>query len=80
MGRGLGEQQLAVAAHLEDAAAPLDQLDGEPEAILNRIRQTGGSGQVVSDDAVLDGDLRHAALFYIVLGCRRSESARRGAP
>jgi hypothetical protein len=52
----LREQQLAVELDLEDAAPPLDQLGPGPEPLLDRVRQTGGAREVVSGDAVLDGD------------------------
>jgi hypothetical protein len=56
----LREQQLVAGGDLEDAAAPLDQPGRDAEPLLEIGRQTGGPWLVVSDDAVLDGDL-HAA-------------------
>jgi hypothetical protein len=55
-GRLLREQHLAVDGDLEDAAPALDQLGARPEPLLDRGRQTGGAGEVVSGDAVLDRD------------------------
>ncbi len=53
--RLLGEDQLAVHRDLEHAARRRDQPDvGVGEGLLQLSRQTGGSGLVVSDDAVLD--------------------------
>ena len=51
----LREHQLAVHRHLEDAAGGGHQPDlGVGKRLLQLSRQTGGSGLVVSDDAVLD--------------------------
>lgn len=50
----LREHQVLVEPHLEDPAGAADQLRVEPETILNRGRQTGGPGLVVSSPAVLD--------------------------
>jgi hypothetical protein len=54
----LREHQIAVDGHLEDAAAALDELWTKAEVFFQLVRQTGGSRQVVSNDAVLDRDLR----------------------
>jgi hypothetical protein len=56
-----GEDEVAVDRDVEGAGATLDDLRAEAEALLDRIRQTGGSREVVSDDAVLDRDLGHGA-------------------
>lgn len=55
----LGEQRLAVEADLEDPVLALDQLRIEAETLLQFGRQTGGSGLVVSNDAVFDVDSGH---------------------
>lgn len=47
----------AVDVNVEDAAAALDQFGFHLEFALDRLRQTGGCGQVVSFTAVLDGDV-----------------------
>ena len=52
----LGEDPFAVGTNLEDTARALDQRRLPPQLRLDRGRQTGGPGEVVSDDAVLDGD------------------------
>lgn len=57
----LGEDQLAPDGDLEDAAVALDQLRLDAELLLDRVRQTGGAGIVISAGAVLDGNVsRHA--------------------
>lgn len=53
------EQELPVEFHLEDAVAALDQGGFDPKPLLQLLRQTGGSREVVSDDAILDGQLGH---------------------
>ena len=55
--RLLGVDQLAVPFDLEDPVAPFDELGFDAELISNRVRQTGGSGQVVSNDAVFNGKI-----------------------
>lgn len=53
----LREHQVPVDLDLEGAARRLDQLDlGVGERIPELCRQTGGSGLVVSDDAVGNRD------------------------
>jgi hypothetical protein len=51
-----GEDQLAVELDVEDAPGTLDQLGSDAEAPFQLVRQTGGTGSVVSNSAVLDGD------------------------
>src|SRR3990172_274365 len=61
----LGEHQVAVHGHLEDPARRRNQPDvGVGHFALQLSRQTGGSGLVVSDDAVLD-DHPHAGLLWL---------------
>ena len=50
----------AVYVHVEDAARAFDEFRLNVELALDRIRQTGGCGEVVSFSAVLDGDLHPA--------------------
>lgn len=53
--RLLGKDQLAVHRDLEQAAGGLDQLNFRLRVrLLQLSRQTGGSGLVVSNNAVLD--------------------------
>ena len=53
----LGEDAAPVDFHLEHAARRLDQLHVSVGVDLADLgRQTGGSGLVISDDAVFDGD------------------------
>jgi hypothetical protein len=57
-----GEDRIAVENDLEDASAPRYQLRTYADRRFDRGRQTGGTGLVVSDDAVCDGDVRHGSL------------------
>jgi hypothetical protein len=57
-GRLLGEDELAVDRDLEDSSGSFDELGFGAELLLDLFRQTGGTRVVVSDGAVLDGDLR----------------------
>jgi hypothetical protein len=59
----LGEQELVVDRDLEDSAAAFEELGPEAELRLDLVRQTGGTRVVVSDGAVLDGDVRHTILL-----------------
>jgi hypothetical protein len=60
--RLLGKYEVAVHRHFEYAARRGNQLDvGIGDLPLQLSRQTGGSGLVISDDAILDGD-PHARL------------------
>ena len=61
--RLLGKDEIAVHRDLEDAPGRRHQADiGLRVGLLQLSRQTGGSGLVVSDDAVLDHDA-HARLL-----------------
>ncbi len=53
----LAEDEVAVDLDLEDATAGGDQFGLQVVALAQLIRQTGGTGLVVSNLAVLDGDL-----------------------
>src|SRR5829696_5212061 len=53
----LGEDLLVVDADDEDAAAAADELRLDAELLPDLRRQTGGSGEVVSDAAVIDAYL-----------------------
>jgi hypothetical protein len=44
---------------LEDAVSPLDQAALDSESLSDIGRQTGGTGLVVSNHAIFDGDLGH---------------------
>jgi hypothetical protein len=62
------EHQVAVHGYLEDATGGGHQPDlGVGYFLLQLGRQTGGSGLVVSDDAVFDDD-PHALLLSIGTG------------
>ena len=57
----LGEDQFAVEAHLKDPATGGDHLHlGIGELAAQLGGQTGSPGLVVSDDAVLNGDMHGA--------------------
>ncbi len=53
---------LAVYVNVEHAARTFDQLGIHVELLLDRCRQTGGLGEIVSLRAVFDGD-RHGILL-----------------
>ena len=57
--RLLREDQLAAVGDLEDAVRALLQSRGDAEALLQLVRQTGGTGVVVSDHTVFDVDVGH---------------------
>jgi len=59
----LGKNELVVHFDLEDPAGSLDELGPDAELSLDLFRQTGGSRVVVSDGAVLDGDVRGHGLL-----------------
>lgn len=52
----LAPDLLPVDVNVEHAAGAFDQLGIHAELFLNRSRQTGGLGKVVSLRAVFDGD------------------------
>ena len=58
----LGEERFPVGRHLENAVAPRDQFDGALELLLDRRRQPGGLGEVVSDSAICNRDLHRDSL------------------
>jgi len=51
-----GEENEVVGGDDEDAAAAADELTVDPEVLLDRGRQTGGPGKVVSNAAVVDSN------------------------
>jgi hypothetical protein len=62
----LAVDQVAVDLHVEDATAAFDELGLNVELPFDRLRQTGGFGQVVSLSAVSDGDVHRT--FSRMLG------------
>ncbi len=60
----LAVDQLAVDLDIEDAAAALDQLAFDAELALDRIRQTGGLGLVVSFHAVLNRNVHFVSSSF----------------
>jgi hypothetical protein len=59
----LGEDPLVVDGDDEDAAAAADDLRVDAQLSLDLSRQTGGSGEVVSNAAVIDSDV-HRNLHF----------------
>ena len=59
----LAPDLLAVHVNIEDAAGAFDELGLDAVGLLDRSRQTGGLGQIVSLRAILDGDGHHEPLF-----------------
>ena len=55
-------EQLAVEGDLEDTVPALDQTGFDSEAFFERVRQTGGSGFVVSNHTVFDRQIGHSIL------------------
>lgn len=58
----LGEQLLVVGGDDEDAAAAANELAVEAQFLLDLSRQTGGSGKVVSNAAVVDSNVHSRVL------------------
>lgn len=59
----LAPDLFAVHMHVEDAAGALDEFGLGPELLLDRFRQTGGTGEVVSLRAILDRDIHAWSLL-----------------
>src|SRR5688572_16593943 len=57
------EDLLPAGSDVEDAAVARDELGVQPELTLNRSRQTGGVGAVVSTDAIRDGDVHTVTMI-----------------
>ncbi len=70
--------QVAIGAHIEDAATAFDQLCFDAEFIFDCIRQTGGSRLVVSHSAVFDADLHGTCLLRLGAMLGRSCSLLQG--
>ncbi len=60
----LAVDQLAVDFDIEDAAAALDQLALDAEFALDRIRQTGGLGLVISLHAVFNRNVHSVSSSF----------------
>src|SRR5512142_3167852 len=58
----LGKDRLVVGRDDEDPAAAANELAVDSQFLLDLSRQTGGSGKVVSDAAVIDSDF-HQIVF-----------------
>ncbi len=58
----------ALDVYVEDSARAFDQLGLDPKLLLDRLRQTGGSREVVSLSAVLDRDVHfnHSPVFRLL--------------
>jgi hypothetical protein len=61
------EELLVPDADDEDAAAAADEIAFETECLFDGGRQTGGSGEVVSNSAVVDSNVQ----FGVLTGSRR---------
>jgi hypothetical protein len=59
----LAPDLLAIGHDVEDAAGPFLESGGNPDLLLDRIRQTGGIGVIVSLPAVGDGDVHAVRSF-----------------
>ena len=59
----LAVDQLAVDFDVEDSPAALDEFDGDVEFGLDRVRQTGGLGRVVSLYAIFNGNVHVGPLI-----------------
>lgn len=70
-GPPLGEEDFSLELDFEVAVATLDEPGLDREALLNVIRQTGGSWQVVSNHAIFDGDRCHGSSPGRNLVCSR---------
>jgi hypothetical protein len=69
----LGVHQLSVDRYLEDATRGLNQTNVDARVRLVQLsRQTGGSGMIVSNYAVLNRDLHRNALRENALNRRES--------
>ncbi len=71
----LGEDQMTVEADVENAARTLFEPGLDLKAPFDVCRQTGGTGAIVSDHAVLDDDLVHAT-SAVIIGERAAGAAR----
>ena len=68
----LGVNQFAVGLDVEDTAGAFDQFRFDIQLFLERIRQTGGLGVIVSHHAVFDADV-HGILS---IGCSSAACGR----
>ena len=69
----LGVDELSAHRYFEDTPAGADELGCDAESILDRCRQTDGTGFVVSNDAVFDADgegFAHDAFPLLLPGTR----------
>lgn len=69
--------QLAVDLDVEDSASALDQLGIDSELLLDGFRQTGGRGEVVSFDTILNGYVHRFRLLEHVYGCSTARDSSR---
>jgi len=59
----LGIEQLVIEFDIEDATASFDELSVQAEFLLNFCRQTGGSGLIISNDAIFNGELHGSSVL-----------------
>jgi hypothetical protein len=72
--------QSAIHLYIEDPAAALDQFRLDAVLLLDRSRQTGSLGQVVSFDAVGDGDSHRGPPFFAADGSQRAKHITKARP
>ena len=81
------EDQLVVEGYLEDPVSTFDEGGINTEALLERVRQTGGAGLVVSNNTILDLGSGHDLPTFACIPLRSlgvlarqpcDETARRG--
>ncbi len=67
--RLFGENTVAIHFDFEDAATGGDKFGLDTKSGLDVSRQTGGTGFVVSNLTIFDGDLHDAGLFRLSTDC-----------
>ena len=59
----LRKDQLVTELDLENTVLSLDEVGFNTELLLDFVRQTGGSGQIVSNYTIFNGQLGHLRLL-----------------
>ncbi len=67
----LGKDQLSIGHHLEDPSGRLDQFRLDPQLLLERLRQTGGFGVVVSLHAIFNAQFSYHEIYLRLKGLLR---------
>jgi len=73
-----GENEVVVEVDLEDSAFTFYQFRFKSEALFECVRQTGGTGLVVSNDAIFDPNRSHCRILQFGQKDRRCPSLRSG--